>query len=338
MSVLSKKNGMEFSVIIPVFNRPDEVKELLESLKTQSNKNFELIVVEDGSEIKCDKIINDSKADFETNYYFKENGGPASARNFGMAKAKHDYFVFFDSDCIIPPDYFDVVGKSLKNNYVDAYGGPDAAHESFTPIQKAISYSMTSFFTTGGIRGGNEKLERFKPRSFNMGYSRQVYVQTQGFSNMRFGEDVDMSLKILENGFKTRLIKEAFVYHKRRTDFRKFYKQVYNSGIARINLFMRHPKSLKAVHASPSVFVLGTIFLSILGFIKWYFFAPILLYTLLIFIDSLSKNKSLKVAALSIIAAFVQLFGYGLGFLTAVWKRLILNRNEFHAFRENFYE
>jgi len=329
---------LKFSIIIPVYNRPDEVEELLESLKKQSHKNFELIIVEDGSEIKCDKIVNNSKTGFEISYYYKENGGPASARNYGMVKAKHDYFVFFDSDCLIPPDYFDIVSKSLESKYVDAYGGPDAAHDSFTPIQKAISYSMTSFFTTGGIRGGNEKLEQFKPRSFNMGYSRKVYEQTQGFSNMRFGEDVDMSLKILKNGFKTKLIKEAFVYHKRRTDFRKFYKQVYNSGIARINLFMRHPKSLKAVHAFPSVFMLGTIFLTILGFVKWFFFAPVLLYILLIFIDSLISNKSIKVAALSIIAAFVQLYGYGSGFLTAVWKRLILNRKEFHSFRENFYK
>ncbi len=329
---------MKFSIIIPVYNRPDEVEELLESLMVQSNKNFELIIVEDGSEIKCDEIVKRYQADFEINYFFKENGGPASARNFGMAKAKYDYFIFFDSDCLIPKNYFDIVNKSLESNYVDAFGGPDAAHESFTPIQKAISYSMTSFFTTGGIRGGNEKMEQFKPRSFNMGYSRKVYEKTQGFSNMRFGEDVDMSLKILKNGFKTKLIKEAYVYHKRRTDFRKFYKQVYNSGIARINLFMRHPKSLKVVHAFPSVFMLGTISLTILSLVKWFFFTPVLLYIIMIFVDSLIENKSVHVAFLSAIASFVQLFGYGAGFLTAVWKRLILNRKEFQAFRENFYE
>lgn len=329
---------MKFSIIIPVYNRPDEVEELLDTLVVQSNKNFELIIVEDGSEEKCDKIVRNSKADFEVNYYFKKNGGPASARNYGMKKAKYDYFIFFDSDCLIPPNYFDIVSKSFGKNYVDAYGGPDAAHESFTPIQKAISYSMTSFFTTGGIRGGNEKMEQFKPRSFNMGYSRKVYEKTQGFSNMRFGEDVDMSLKILENGFHTKLIKEAFVYHKRRTDFRKFYKQVYNSGIARINLFMRHPKSLKIVHLFPSLFMMGSIFLVLLSFVKWVFIAPILLYILLILIDSLIINKSIHVAFLSVIASFVQLFGYGSGFLTAVWKRLIMNRKEFHAFRKNFYE
>jgi len=329
---------LKFSIIIPVYNRPNEVEELLDTLIVQNNKNFELIIVEDGSEHKCDKIIQNCKADFEIKYFFKKNGGPASARNFGMTKAKYDYFIFFDSDCLIPDNYFDIVSNSLTQNYVDAFGGPDAAHESFTPIQKAISYSMTSFFTTGGIRGGNEKMEQFKPRSFNMGYSRKVYEQTQGFSNMRFGEDVDMSLKILKNGFSTKLIKEAFVYHKRRTDFRKFYKQVYNSGIARINLFIRHPKSLKIVHLFPTVFMLGTLFLLILSFIKWFFIAPVLLYVILIFVDSLFSSKSFIVAFMSVTASFVQLFGYGTGFLTAVWKRLILNKKEFQAFRENFYE
>ena len=329
---------MKFSVIIPVYNRPDEIAELLESLDNQTNKNFELIIVEDGSTTKCGHIIRSHKAAYPVKYFYKSNGGPASARNYGMNKADNDYFVFFDSDCLIPPDYFKIVTKSLTEDYVDAYGGPDAAHESFTPIQKAISYSMTSFFTTGGIRGGNERMEQFKPRSFNMGYSRAVYEQTGGFSNMRFGEDVDMSLKILANGFRTKLIKEAFVYHKRRTNFRQFYKQVHNSGIARINLFMRHPKSLKIVHLFPSVFMLGSIFLLILSWFKWWFILPLVLFILLIFTDASIKYKNLKIGSLSTIAAFIQLFGYGSGFLKAVWKRLILNRKEFHAFRENFYE
>jgi len=329
---------MNFSIIIPVYNRPDEVEELLKSLTKQTEQNFEVVIVEDGSEIKCDKITEKYKSSLDVNYFFKENGGPASARNFGMTKAKYDYFIFFDSDCIIPKKYFEVLKHNFYYNFYDAFGGPDAAHESFTPIQKAISYSMTSFFTTGGIRGGNEKLEQFKPRSFNMGYSRKVYENTNGFSNMRFGEDVDMSLKILKKGYKTKLIKEAFVFHKRRTDFRKFFKQVYNSGIARINLFFRHPKSLKIVHAFPSVFLLGTIFLFILSIFSLWFLLPIIFYVLLIFLHSLSLNKSLKVAFLSIPASFVQLFGYGAGFLLAVWKRLILNKKEFHTFKNNFYK
>ena len=328
---------MNFS-IIPVYNRPDEVKELLESLKKQTSKNFEIIIVEDGSQKKSGQLVRQYLSDFKIKYFYKSNGGPASARNYGMSKADYDYFVFFDSDCIIPPKYFEIVSKSLKDKFVDAYGGPDAAHESFSPIQKAISYTMTSFFTTGGIRGGNEKMEQFKPRSFNMGYSRAVYEKTGGFSNMRFGEDVDMSLKILANGFRSRLIKKAFVYHKRRTNFRQFYKQIHNSGIARINLFIRHPKSLKLVHLFPSVFMVGSILLLIMSFLKWWFILPLLLFIALILVDASVQYHSIKIGLLSIIAAFVQLFAYGSGFIKAVWKRLVLNRKEFHAFRENFYE
>jgi glycosyltransferase involved in cell wall biosynthesis len=329
---------MKFSVIIPVYNRPDEVEELLESLTKQKSSDFEIVIVEDGSAEKCDKIVEGYLAKLDISYHFKENGGPAMARNFGMEKAKYDYFIFFDSDCIIPPSYFEIASKVLTDKYSDAYGGPDAAHESFTTIQKAISYSMTSFFTTGGIRGGNEKMEQFKPRSFNMGYSREVYEKTGGFTNMRFGEDVDMSLKILDNGFKTQLIREAFVYHKRRTDFRKFFKQVYNSGIARINLEKRHPGSLKLVHAMPAAFFLGTLFLFVLSVFHWLFLIPIAFYIVLLFFDASIKTKSFIVALTAVPAAFVQLYGYGMGFIVSFWRRNILKQDEFHAFRKNFYK
>jgi glycosyltransferase involved in cell wall biosynthesis len=329
---------MEFSIIIPVYNRPDEVDELLESLLKQKSGKFEIIIVEDGSSLKCDKIIEKYKDKLDIQYFFKENGGPAQARNYGSSKSKYDYFVFFDSDCIIPENYFEIVEQQLSEKYTDAYGGPDAAHESFTTIQKAISYSMTSFFTTGGIRGGNEKMEQFKPRSFNMGYSRKVFETTGGFSNMRFGEDVDMSLKILDNGFKTQLIKKAFVYHKRRTDFRKFFKQVFNSGVARINLEKRHPGSLKLVHMVPAAFFLGTFLLLILSIIHWIFLVPLVVYMLLIFLGALIKSKSLKVSFAAIPAAFTQLFGYGMGFLVSFWRRIILKQEEFHSFKNNFYK
>jgi len=329
---------MKFSIIIPVFNRPDEVDELLDSLCRQKNGEFELIIVEDGSDNKCDIIIEKYKDKLDISYYFKENGGPAQARNYGSERAKYNYFIFFDSDCIIPENYFSIVNQQLTDKFTDAFGGPDAAHKSFTTIQKAISYSMTSFFTTGGIRGGNEKMEQFKPRSFNMGYSRKIYETTHGFSNMRFGEDVDMSLKILDNGFKTQLIKEAFVYHKRRTDFRKFYKQVYNSGIARINLEKRHPGSLKLVHAMPAAFLIGTLFLMVMGFIHWIFLTPIAFYIVLIFIDALFQTKNLSVSFTAIISSFTQLYGYGSGFVVSFWKRIILKKDEFHAFGKNFYK
>jgi len=332
------KHPIKFSIIIPVYNRPQEVDELLESLTQQTNKNFEVVIVEDGSSLPCQDIVKKYIDKLDLYYYTKPNTGPGTTRNYGANKAFGDYFVFFDSDCLIPEQYFEIVENELSANLVDAYGGPDAAHPSFTGTQKAISYSMTSFFTTGGIRGGKEKLDKFHPRSFNMGFSRQVFEKTGGYSAMRFGEDVDMSLRILENGFSTKLIKEAFVFHKRRTDFKKFFKQVFNSGIARINLYKRHPKSLKAVHFLPSFFTIGCIFLILLSLLFVLGLIPLALFILIIFSDSLIINKSFKVAFLSVIASFTQLFGYGTGFMVSFWRRIIMRKDEFHAFKKNFYK
>lgn len=329
---------IKFSVIIPVYNRPDELKELLESLKYQIFKNFEVIVVEDGSTLKSDKIVEDYQGDLDIKYFFKPNSGPGQSRNYGSERAEGDYHIFFDSDCIIPEKYFEIVNKRLSEEPVDAYGGPDMAHPDFSSIQKAINYSMTSFFTTGGIRGGMKDEKKFHPRSFNMGFSKSVYEKTKGFSKMRFGEDVDMSLRIIENGFSTTLIKEAAVYHKRRVDFRKFFKQVFNSGIARINLYKRHPHSLKVVHFLPASFFSGTILFILLSFLSIYFLVPLGLFVVLIFFDSLRLNKNLEVAFLSIISSFIQLTAYGLGFIKSFIKRIILRQDEFHAYKKNFYK
>jgi GT2 family glycosyltransferase len=255
---------------------------------------------------------------------------------------------------VLPTGYLEAVDKELKQNPTEAFGGPDAAHPSFTPIQKAISYSMTSFFTTGGIRGGKAKLDKFYPRSFNMGIRRDVYLQLGGFSKMRFGEDIDFSYRIVEAGHKPRLFPEAWVWHKRRTDFRKFFRQVYNSGIARINLEKRHPGTMKLVHLLPTVFTVGVIGLILISAVGralmhyvdrdqfyWMCFAPwipILLYSLLICIDSSFKNKSLRVGILSVPAAFVQLMGYGFGFIESWWKRCVLKQDEFQAFEQTFYK
>lgn len=329
---------IKFSVIIPVYNRPDELKELLESLKYQIFKNFEVIVVEDGSTLKSDKIVDDYQGDLDIKYFFKPNSGPGQSRNYGSERAEGDYHIFFDSDCIIPEKYFEIVNKRLSKEPVDAYGGPDMAHPDFSSIQKAINYSMTSFFTTGGIRGGMKDEKKFHPRSFNMGFSKSVYEKTKGFSKMRFGEDVDMSLRIIENGFSATLIKAAAVYHKRRVDFRKFFKQVFNSGIARINLYKRHPHSLKIVHFLPASFFLGTILFILLSFVDIYFLIPLGIFAVLIFFDSLRLNKNFKVAFLSIISSFIQLTAYGLGFIKSFIKRIILKQDEFHAYKKNFYK
>jgi GT2 family glycosyltransferase len=232
-----------------------------------------------------------------------------------------------------------IVNDCLSKHWLDAFGGPDAAHDSFTPVQKAISYSMTSFLTTGGIRGGNIDAEKFHPRSFNMGFSKNVFLKTGGFSGMRFGEDLDLSMRIKETGSKTGLIKPAFVYHKRRTDFRKFFKQVHNSGIARINLFKRHPGTLKAVHFLPAAFVCySALSILLLLFGRWELSVVLIIYFLAIFTDASNQYKSLRVGWLSVIATIVQHTAYGTGFLISFWKRIILRQPEFDAYSVNFYK
>ena len=328
----------DISVIIPVFNRPGELEELLQSLVQQTEKGFEVIVVDDGSGQKCDKVAKVFNGVLNIKYFYKDNSGPGDSRNFGCEKSSSDFFIFFDSDCIIPPGYFKTLKEELGN--LDAFGGPDREHPSFTPVQKAISFSMTSLFTTGGIRGNKKSLEKFHPRSFNMGYSREVYEKTRGFSKLRFGEDIDLSIRIFEHGFKTRLIPDCFVYHKRRTDFRKFFKQVFNSGIARINLYKRHPKSMKALHFFPSAFVVYQL-LSIPHAIYWYdirVLYPTLFYLALILFEATKKAKNPWIGMLSVWASLVQLFGYGLGFIKGFIKRVLLNQSEFHAYDKTFYD
>ncbi|MCH2021988.1 MAG: glycosyltransferase [Saprospiraceae bacterium] len=335
----SKIADIRISFIIPVYNRPDEIKELLESMVQQTVNTFEIIIVEDGSDNKCDRICQEFQHKLDLKYFYKENSGPGQSRNYGYEKAKGNYCIFLDSDCVLPQDYFRIVQSVLNEDYVDAFGGPDRAHSDFSILQKAINYSMTSFFTTGGIRGSSEKLNKFHPRSFNMGYSRTVFDTTQGFSKMRFGEDIDMSIRILQNGFKTRLIKDAYVYHKRRTNLRQFFKQVFNSGIARINLYKRHPKSLKIIHLAPAIFTLGSICLLVISIVYSVFFLlPNLVHILIIFLDSSLRNKSITIGMLSIATSYTQLFGYGSGFIIATWKRIILNQKEYAAYIDNFYE
>ena len=329
---------MKFSIIIPVFNRPDEVDELLESLCEQTVKDFEVLIIEDGSVKPCKDVCDEYANILDLHYYAKENSGPGQSRNYGAERANGEYVIILDSDVVLPTGYLQAVEDELKQKPCEAFGGPDAAHPSFTPVQKAISYSMTSFFTTGGIRGGKAKLDKFYPRSFNMGIRRDVYLQLGGFSKMRFGEDIDFSYRIVEAGYMPRLFPEAWVWHKRRTDFRKFFRQVYNSGIARINLEKLHPGTMKLVHLLPTVFTLGVIGLLIISLFWPLACVPIILYSLIILIDSSLKNKNLWVGILSIPAAFVQLMGYGFGFIESWWKRSVLKKDEFTAFEKNFYK
>ena len=345
---------MKYSIIIPVFNRPKEVEELLESLVHQSLTDFEVIIVEDGSTICCENICEQYKDKMDIHYFMKKNSGPGQSRNYGAQHANGDYLLILDSDIVLPPDYIRAVNDELIHKPADGFGGPDRSHPSFTDTQKAISYSMTSFFTTGGIRGGKKKLDKFYPRSFNMGIRKEVYQKLGGFSNMRFGEDIDFSIRIYKAGYRCRLFPKAWVWHKRRTDFHKFWRQVYNSGIARINLYKKYPESLKLVHLLPAIFTTGIIFLTslaVLGAIllittnnnnwKWLFIIPLLpimLYMQLLLVHSTLQNKNLKIGILSIIAAFIQLFGYGCGFLQAWWKRCVKKEKAFDAYQKNFYK
>ena len=329
----------KFSIIVPVYNRPSEVNELLQSMTVQTDMDFEVIIVEDGSTDQCEEICEHFKDRLNITYYYKDNSGPGQSRNYGCIQATGDYYIFLDSDCILPPDYMEIVKKELNHNPVDAFGGPDRAHPDFSPLQKAINYSMTSLFTTGGIRGKSEKLMKFLPRSFNMGYSAEVWKTTEGFSTMRFGEDIDMSIRILQNGFQTKLIKEAFVYHKRRSTLKQFFKQVFNSGIARINLYKKHPDSLKFVHWLPSFFITGLLTLFVLSiFVSAYLLLFIVLHILLLWIDSTVRNQDPIVGFLSIITSYVQLSGYGLGFLLAIWHLILRRKEEFSAFNRTFYK
>ncbi|MCM1030935.1 MAG: glycosyltransferase [Oscillibacter sp.] len=314
-----------FSIIIPVYNRPQEVRELLDSLLLQTNKDFEVLIIEDGSSLPCQEVTEAYRDRLNIRYFFKPNSGRSKTRNYGMERAKGQYLIFFDSDCIIPPEYFEKVAAHLQEKRVDCYGGPDAAHVSFSDLQKAVNYSMTSFFTTGGIRGGKKGLEKFVPRTFNMGFAMEVYNKVGGFKDM-FGEDIDLSTRIADAGFSTTLYQDAYVYHKRRVSLKSFYKQVYVFGMARIDLYQLHPQSLKLVHCFPAVFVLGSILLLLLSVLSFWMLLPLGIYVMAIFIGALCKNGSLSIASLSVCAAFVQLFGYGNGFLSALWKKVVLRR------------
>ena len=326
------------SLIIPVYNRPNEVEELLDSLTRQSETNFEVVIVEDGSKETCQHVVETFKDKLDVSYFYIPNGGPGNARNHGAKQSKGDYLIVLDSDCILPPDYIKSVNKELKETGADAFGGPDKASDSFTDVQKAINYSMTSFFTTGGIRGGKKKMDKFYPRSFNMGVKRDVYAALGGFSKMRFGEDIDFSIRIFKGGYRCRLFPDAWVYHKRRTDLKKFFKQVHNSGIARINLYKKYPESLKVVHLLPAAFTLGVAILLLGSPFCPYSLTPIALYALLVCADSSIQNRSLRIGIYSIAASFIQLIGYGTGFWRAWWNRCILGKDEFEAFKKNFYK
>jgi len=316
-----------FSIIVPVYNRPDEIDELLASLAVQEGSaKLEVLIVEDGSTKPCASAVQAYSNRMCIRYFTKANSGRSDTRNYGMKKARGDYFIFFDSDCIITPQYFAKLEENLSLSYSDCFGGPDAAHQSFSATQKAISYAMTAFLTTGGIRGGKQQLEKFKPRTFNMGFSRKVYEATGGFNDM-LGEDIDLALRIQKAGFRIVLYRNVYVYHKRRVSLKKFFKQVYIFGTARVNLAIIHKGSLKIVHTFPALFLLGCVCLAVLSIAaSALFLQPLALYTLLLFIDALAKTKKLKTSLLAVVASYIQLIGYGWGFVKSFTEKVALRK------------
>ena len=331
---------MYFSIIIPVYNRPDEINELLESLlQSTYTDDYEIVIVEDGSTITCEEVVAKYSNSLNISYYYKENSGPGDSRNFGMKKAKGDYFIIFDSDCIIPKQYLKEVEKELKSNYVDCFGGPDKALKSFSNIQKAINFAMTSFLTTGGIRGGSEKLNKFQPRSFNMGISKKAFIDSNGFGNIHPGEDPDLSIRLWKLGYETRLFSSAYVYHKRRIDWDKFSLQVSKFGKARPILNSWYPEYSKITYWFPSLFVLGFLvsFVLLFALFDWalkFYFA----YFVLIFIVSSIQNRNPLIGILSVVAVWKQFFGYGFGFLKSFFKINILKKEPQVAFPELFFK
>ena len=317
---------MLYSVVIPVYNRPDEIDELLESLTQQTYKNFEVLIIEDGSSDKCVHIVDKYRNQLNIRYYYKANTGQGFSRNFGFSKANGDYFVVFDSDCIIPPHYFQTVTNRLSTEYIDCWGGPDRAHHSFSPVQKAINYSMTSFFTTGGMRGSNISLTDYHPRSFNMGISKEVYDITGGYKITRMGEDIEFSIRIIEHGFHSAYIERAYVYHKRRTNFKQFFKQLHFFGRARINIKRFYPNSFKPLHLYPVLFTAGFLLSIPLAFsgipILSYIYLLFIFYAVILFSDALRKEKSSYIATLATFAGFIQLSAYGIGLISEMQREL----------------
>ncbi|MFD1014965.1 glycosyltransferase [Winogradskyella rapida] len=328
-----------FSFIIPVYNRPQEVKELLQSfLSLEGQHQYEIVIVEDGSTESSEQVVDTFKEQLEISYFNKPNSGPGDSRNYGMRNAKGNYFIILDSDVLLPPHYLNTISSFLRETYYDCFGGPDAAHSSFTPLQKAINFAMTSFITTGGIRGGAEKIEDFQPRSFNMGLSKAAFLATGGFGKIHPGEDPDLSLRLQQLGYKTVLIAKAFVYHKRRISWSKFYKQVHKFGQVRPILNQWHPSSKSVVYWLPTVFSLGMLIAVLLALWSSYFLLYLYgVYFALAWILALISNKNIKVACMALCAISIQFFGYGYGFLKSTIALVILRKTPETAFPHLFF-
>ncbi|MEC7263728.1 MAG: glycosyltransferase [Bacteroidota bacterium] len=331
---------VSFSIVVPVYNRPEEVRELLQSLAQQDfERDFEVVIVEDGSSESSEAIVKNFQGQLQISYYYKKNSGPGDSRNFGMQKANGNYFLILDSDCILPKQYLSEVDKELKANYVHCFGGPDAADVSFTKVQKAINYVMTSVFTTGGIRGGKKAVGKFQPRSFNMGISKEAFKEAGGFGRIHPGEDPDLTFRIWKVGFETRLFPNAYVYHKRRIDWNKFYVQVNKFGMVRPILNKWHPGTARLTYWFPTLFMLGlvvSLVMAIFGLVL-----PIMLYGIyfmVLFLDAMLRERNIKVALWAIYAAIIQFMGYGIGFFKSTMLLNFSNKEPEELFPKLFFK
>lgn len=330
---------LNYSFIIPVFNRPNEIRELLESFsQVEFDRDYEIVIVEDGSIEKGDAIIEEFNEELNISYYFKTNSGPGDSRNYGMQKAKGEYFIVLDSDVILPPNYLLEVDKFLEMNYVHAYGGPDDAHASFSDLQKAINFAMTSFLTTGGIRGGKKQVGKFQPRSFNMGISKEVFEATGGYGKIHPGEDPDLTFRIWNAGFETALIPDAKVFHKRRISWSSFRMQVYKFGVVRPILSKWHKGTGKITFWFPTLFTLYLLFALILSPVCQLPILLVSIYLLLIMSNALSKTKSPKIALMSVATSLIQFTSYGYGFLLSNFKLHVLRKEPKEAFPNFFFK
>lgn len=331
---------LNFSFIVPVFNRPQEIRELLQSMtKLYYKKDYEIVIVEDGSSNPCKDVVEEFLAQLQISYFNKPNSGPGDSRNYGMRKAKGNYFLILDSDVILPVNYLKRVEEELKKEYVHCFGGPDRSHESFSSVQKGIDYAMTSFFTTGGIRGNKVSVQNFEPRSFNMGLSKEAFEASGGFGSIHPGEDPDLSIRLNKLGYSTKLITAAFVYHKRRINWNKFQQQVYKFGLVRGILIKWHPSTFKITYFFPTLFLLFVGLATVFSWLRIYVFIQFLLfYGVIVFLDASRKHKRVYIGILAVLATLIQFFAYGMGFLQSIFKLYVLSQNPEDAFPQLFFK
>lgn len=316
----------KFALISPTFKRPDEVTEFLDSLRKLDypKDKFEIILGDGTPGDELRPLIYPYQKDLPLKIYYEEFLPVSNARNRAAELSTAQFFIFLDSDCIIPEGYLKAVEFFLDAHpQINLFGGPDAASEDFTDLQKAISFSMTSFLTTGGIRGGSSSVTTYHPRGFNMGISAELFNKVGGYDeNFVCGEDVELSMRLIKAGAKSAFIEEAHVFHKRRTSIKQFRRQVFRFGAARPLLAKAHPGNLKITHLFPLAFTVYRHVSAILFLLVFYFnlsvlslpFAMYVLYMVAVFFSAL-KKEGLSVALLAVQTTNTMNAGYGIGFL-----------------------